>query len=556
MHKKSKLKIGLLIDPSRRLSDWETKIIYEIIFSNFAEITCIFYDPTTKKIQKTLFEKLILNFKNNTIYSSILRNFIELVENKYSKFTRFDELKIVKNFFSKIEKIQVHSIKKKFNDYFDKAQCDVIKSKNLDILFRRDFGILKGEILNCAKFGVWSFHHGDNDCFRGLPPGFWECYLNENITGVTLQKLTNNLDAGEIIDKGFYSTKFYWLLNREFIYEKSVLIFLKNLKLVYENQQINTRPSNILQGKIYRSPKFLTLLKYILKKYPRALFNKLASKNIYSHKNKNIWKLHISKGYIENRELSNLVKFQPPNGEYWADPFALIFNNKKFIFFENYEFKYKKSKISTCEIRNHKIGEVKEALNLNYHLSYPFVWKENNNFFMIPETAQKKRIEIWQASNFPLSWKLKKILFEGESFVDTTFFVDNLGNKWLFTNKSVDKFDDHNSELYIYKVQDNNFENIEPHKFNPVITDCKIARNAGKIFYSQKGYLIRPSQMNISNIYGYALNINKIVKLSIDEYVEEKLFTIKPEELNGARGIHHVSQEEDFFILDACYHKR
>ena len=112
MHKKSKLKIGLLIDPSRRLSDWETKIIYEIIFSNFAEITCIFYDPTTKKIQKTLFEKLILNFKNNTIYSSILRNFIELVENKYSKFTRFDELKIVKNFFSKIEKIQVHSIKK------------------------------------------------------------------------------------------------------------------------------------------------------------------------------------------------------------------------------------------------------------------------------------------------------------------------------------------------------------------------------------------------------------------------------------------------------------
>ena len=41
-----------------------------------------------------------------------------------------------------------------------------------------------------------------------------------------------------------------------------------------------------------------------------------------------------------------------------------------------------------------------------------------------------------------------------------------------------------------------------------------------------------------------------------DEYVEEKLFTIKPEELNGVRGIHHISQEEDFFILDACYHKR
>ena len=266
--------------------------------------------------------------------------------------------------------------------------------------------------------------------------------------------------------------------------------------------------------------------------------------------------MHISKGNIESRELSNLSTLNPPNGEYWADPFVLTFNNRKFIFFENYEFKYKKSKISICEIKDQTIGEVKEVLNLDYHLSYPFVWIENDDIFMIPETAQKKRIEIWQAVNFPFGWKLKKILFEGESFADTTFFIDNLGNKWLFTNKSTDKFGDHNSELYIYKVQDNNFENIKPHNCNPVITNSKTARNAGKIFYNNKGNLIRPSQMNISNIYGYALNINKIVKLDIDEYIEEKLFTIKPEKLNGVRGIHHISQEKDFFILDACYHKR
>jgi len=41
-----------------------------------------------------------------------------------------------------------------------------------------------------------------------------------------------------------------------------------------------------------------------------------------------------------------------------------------------------------------------------------------------------------------------------------------------------------------------------------------------------------------------------------NEYVEEKLFTIKPGELTGVRGIHHISQEKNFFILDACYHKR
>ena len=112
MNKKSKLKIGLLIDPLRRLSDWEIKIFYEIIFSNFAEITCIFYDSTSRRKQKTFFEKLIFNFKNNTIYTSILRNFIELVENKHSNFKRFDELKVVRNFFLKTEKIEIHCVKK------------------------------------------------------------------------------------------------------------------------------------------------------------------------------------------------------------------------------------------------------------------------------------------------------------------------------------------------------------------------------------------------------------------------------------------------------------
>ena len=88
MQKKPKLKIGLLIDPLRRLGDWEIKIIYEILFSNFAEITCIFYDPDSKKLQKSFIEKLILNVKNNSIYTSVLRNFIELIENKHTKVTR------------------------------------------------------------------------------------------------------------------------------------------------------------------------------------------------------------------------------------------------------------------------------------------------------------------------------------------------------------------------------------------------------------------------------------------------------------------------------------
>ena len=65
------------------------------------------------------------------------------------------------------------------------------------------------------------------------------------------------------------------------------------------------------------------------------------------------------------------------------------------------------------------------------------------------------------------------------------FFQIKKNNLWLFINKSIDKFKDHDSELYIYKVE-NNFDKFIPHKLNPVIIDCRFARNAGNLFYYKK----------------------------------------------------------------------
>ena len=62
-------------------------------------------------------------------------------------------------------------------------------------------GILKGKILETSKFGVISYHHGDNDFYRGVPAGFWEVYNKDPITGFIIQKLNNELDNGEILFK-------------------------------------------------------------------------------------------------------------------------------------------------------------------------------------------------------------------------------------------------------------------------------------------------------------------------------------------------------------------
>ena len=64
------------------------------------------------------------------------------------------------------------------------------KKKTYDLILRHDFNIIKGEILNSSKYGIWSFHHGDTSKYRG-GSGFWEIINNEPTTGVTLLKLNN-----------------------------------------------------------------------------------------------------------------------------------------------------------------------------------------------------------------------------------------------------------------------------------------------------------------------------------------------------------------------------
>jgi hypothetical protein len=104
---------------------------------------------------------------------------------------------------------------------FSGADIDQIKSLDLDVLIRCGNSILRGEILNAAKFGVWSFHHADNRINRGGPAGFWEVYYQDDTTGFTIQKLTEELDGGDVMMRGWVQTQYYHLLNQAALYRRS-----------------------------------------------------------------------------------------------------------------------------------------------------------------------------------------------------------------------------------------------------------------------------------------------------------------------------------------------
>ena len=89
----------------------------------------------------------------------------------------------------------------KFSDYFSTSDIENIQSHEIDVLIRIGFRTLRGDILSCAKYGIWSYHHGDHTVNRGGPAGVWEVLEDWDETGVTLHILTEDLVGGNILYK-------------------------------------------------------------------------------------------------------------------------------------------------------------------------------------------------------------------------------------------------------------------------------------------------------------------------------------------------------------------
>jgi hypothetical protein len=70
---------------------------------------------------------------------------------------------------------------------------------NTDVVVRFGFGVLKGDFLEMPTHGVLSFHRGDLESYRGQPGGLWEFLNDEPTAGVTLQRIDDSLDGGEVV---------------------------------------------------------------------------------------------------------------------------------------------------------------------------------------------------------------------------------------------------------------------------------------------------------------------------------------------------------------------
>lgn len=543
------MKLGIFIKDFQQLEDWELKIIDRIRQIDTLELTVLIKDGRrTENAKKNNF--LGSPKSKTTLADKLLNNQISLEEKNRFKF-RFSKRDAVLNYLGTIPSIYLMPERKEQIDCFDEEDFKRVKIYQLDLILKLEFGLIQGDIINAAKYGIWYLQHGDSATNKIGPLGLGEVVLNAPVIAATLARLTDQPTKGVILEKAFYRRYYSLTQNRFSIQRQSASIFIKNIKQQQrKNLKIGTELIDLEATN--QQPSLSIILKYLGIHYWQELEGKL-NRFLFRFFNirNNCWTLFLGQGRFSNATLTELEPIALPKNEFWADPFLFVYKKETYVFFERYMYSQRRGKITCGKIKGDKLVEITDVLDLPYHLSYPFIFEEDNVIYMIPETCNNNRLEIYKCTNFPAQWELYTAAFEGQSIADTLYYKDEFNQRWLFLNKtSLGK--DHNTELHIFKIDSLKLNQIEAHQQNPVMIDARSARNAGAIF-QENGRTIRPSQNNSYGIYGYGLNLNQITKLSLEEYEEKIIKQIKPDFKKGLNAVHHLHQIDGQFVIDGAF---
>ncbi|MDE9466099.1 glucosamine inositolphosphorylceramide transferase family protein [Xenorhabdus bovienii] len=206
--------------------------------------------------------------------------------------------------------------------------------------------------------------------------------------------------------------------------------------------------------------------------------------------------------------------------ELMADPFIYYNNNKYYVFYEALNYDINRGYISVGELdtKENKLINVKTILDKNYHLSFPYIFKINDELYMIPESSENNTIDLYKCIEFPYQWNKVRTLINNIQAVDT-ILIEKEGIWYLFTSEKVCGAP-YGDELTIFTSEDPLTLPFQRISNIPSIHDISLARNAGSIYKDSTGTLYRVSQ-DCSRRYGYKVNIMRINQLSKDGYHEE-----------------------------------
>lgn len=267
------------------------------------------------------------------------------------------------------------------------------------------------------------------------------------------------------------------------------------------------------------------------------------------------WSIGISssniKDFKENK--SPIIWFKNfSKTTYSADPFGFVINNKKYIIFEEYSQILKRGRIAIAEISNNKLINKKIVLDDKKHLSYPFVFLENNDIFVICEAYKSKKLNLYKINKTDLSLEKIREIFPNQEAIDPTIIKFD-EKYWLFYSMK-EKADENLYLSYANSLS----ENFIQHPQNP-IKSCKASSRSAGTPFILNNEIYRPAQ-NCQKFYGEKIAVNKINILNEKEFSEDFCYEISvPKNFNNSQhkffGIHTISSFGNETLIDGLQKK-
>jgi hypothetical protein len=539
-----KLRIGILTSGAM-VPYWAARMMERIGRSSYAEIVLLVITGAREGgPRRSRSEGSLLYHAHEAIDGVLSRN-LPLMNGKGRRDPfRFEELPAA---LDGIEGLEIYGGK---DGHLEISQ-DVIgklKGKDLDVLVDTGIDLPLDDISKCSRYGVLTFSPGDCGRYNGRYAGFWEIYDGIPVTGSHVRR-THGERAFPVYRS--YSRTVTWSegRNREQAYLKGISFIPRVLESLYQRGDAVIAPSldDRVQcdGSPSPMPSNLDMLRFHFHNVPRNARIAIR-KTLYRES----WAIRYKLGEGIPTTFDDFVTMEPPKGVWWGDPHVARQGNDFFIFIEELQLPFGENRGHISVIRMKADGGYEQpvkVLERPYHLSNPFVFEWGGRRFMVPESAHGRTIELYEAVEFPYRWKHVKNIMTDVHAVDTTI-VRREGLWWLFCNIKENEGAPLNDELFLFYSDDLFTDVWTPHPLSPVVTDVRRARPAGALF-ERDGVLYRPSQ-DCSTCYGYAINLNKVVRMDREHYQEEKVGYIEPRQFGGASRVHTMNHVPGITVVD------
>lgn len=433
-----------------------------------------------------------------------------------------------------------------FSDDFHPDDVERIRSYELDFILRFALGTVRGDILNAARYGVWSFHHGDESKFRGGPPAFWEIYYNEPTTGAILQQLTQRLDGGTVLQKGCVRTRSWsYAANLNAIVWAAAHMPARVCRDILNGcAQYLDASSTCTRGPIFHAPSDFQMLRFLLKTSTAWVKRQVEGLLLADDWNIGIIDEPVYAFLKPNFRPSVRWLADGKRNTFRADPFIQSVGPRKELLFEEFDRISHRGAIVGLELDESgaMTSRPRPAIDNGVHMSYPFLVEHNNRVYCVPEGWKRRSVSLY-ALDCQRRWNVVGPLIEDFPAVDPTI-VQHAGLWWLWCTHAEDE---PNSKLFLWYACDL-LGPWRPHPGNPVKVDVRSSRPAGRPFVFDEN-LYRPAQ-DCSRTYGGGIMINRVTHLSPTEFREEPAAYVQPWDSRYMTGIHTLVGDGSLTVLD------